>query len=125
MPADETTSLASIHTMKAHTMMPHWPESYKEGGVVRRRVVVVVVVGAAGERVVLGAAGERVLARSWRESLLETRVRTSSDASQRDVHVQARAPCPTPEGLEGRSPSGRREKGKSQLPFSFHLGLCK
>ena len=56
----------------------------------------------------------------------EARVRTRSDVSQRDVHVQARAPCPTPEGhLRSGHAEGRREKEKSQLPFSFHLGLCK
>ena len=44
------------------------------------------------------AAGESSRTKLERESL-ETRVRAPSDASQRDVHVQARAPSPTPEGL--------------------------
>ena len=82
---------------------------------VRRSVVVVVLGELERER-------ERELERErvglWRElfgvvdrvtelsRVGETRVPAPSDASQRDVHVQARAPCPTP---EGHPRSGRAE----------------
>ena len=49
----------------------------------------------------------------------EARVRTPSDPNQRHVHVQARAQCPTPEGFEGRSPSGRRALREVATPFLF------
>ena len=67
----------------------------------------------AGKRdgVVDGVAEE---SRDW-----EARVRTRSDASQRHVHVQARAQCPTPEGPEERSKRDDAQKG-SRDSLSFH-----
>ena len=53
----------------------------------------------------------------------EARVRTRRDASQRHVHVQARAQCPTPEGPEERSHRGTTRSGKSRLIFLFS-GFC-
>ena len=54
----------------------------------------------------------------WTESLRsrvvgEARVRTLRDTDQRRVHVQARAQCPTPEGLEEQSRRGTTRSGKS------------
>ena len=61
--------------------------------------------------VVDGVAEE---SRDW-----EARVRTRSDASQRHVHVQARAQCPTPEGPEERSKRDDAQKGRRDSYFLF------
>ena len=74
------------------------------------------------EKVVVGLCGGCGSGGCWRESLLETRVRAPSDASQRDVHVQARAPSPTPEGLRGAvALRGDAEKGSRNSHFLFIL----
>ena len=53
----------------------------------------------------------------------EARVRTWSDASQRDVHVQARAQCPMPEGLSRSGHAeGRRAQG-SRNPLFLFIGF--
>ena len=99
--------------------------------------------GVSRERVVLGGCGERESCSRglWRESrsclvervlesrvvnraaeesrVVETRVRTPSDASQRRVHVQTRAQCPTPEGLEERSRKGTTRLREVATSFLF------
>ena len=102
-----------------------WPDRVCRGTVERvtekvaglrkgSRVVERRVVGLYGE---LFGVVDRVAeeSRDW-----EARVRTRSDASQRDVHVQARAPCPTPEGLRGAvALRGDARKGSRNSHFLF------
>ena len=102
--------------------------------------------GESRERVVLGDCGESCSRGLWRElrscmvdrvlgsrvvnrvaeesRVGEARVRAPSDASHRRVLVQARAPCPTPEGLSrsGRA-EGRRAQGSRDSHFLF-IGFC-
>ena len=67
----------------------------------------------------------RVVNRVAEESRVgEARVRTPSDTNQRRVHVQARAPFPTPEGLSrsGRA-EGRRAQGRRDSHFLFIVSV--
>ena len=120
-----------------------WPERYKEGCSVRkesgeerswkeseerereRELFGELSFVEAGELSFV-AAGESSRTKLERESL-ETRVRAPNDASQRDVHVQAGAPSPTPEELrEAVALRGDARQGSRNSHFLLlYLPECR